>query len=195
MIRGALARPTALGIRALDYKILSHPGHDGGVRKGGAQLLGVGRSFFQHGLLLLDHEGSGAHVGAVELEAQLDGQLSARWGDAAKAIVIDPEVDAWMWGAEPHLRSLLDWTFQEGIREWLVGEAFGFTDAGKPTRPKEAFEAACRRARMPRSSEQYRYVAERISLQRCEDPAFQRLRAAIVGWFATPDIGGTAGAA
>jgi hypothetical protein len=124
---------------------------------------------------------------AQDLEAELDSQLAAAWGDAAKAIVVEPEIDAWMWGNEAHLRELLEWKFPEGIRDWLVTQGFVFTDNGKPQRPKEAFEAASRRANKPRSSRQYRLNAERVSLQRCDDPAFQRLRATCLQWFGITD--------
>jgi hypothetical protein len=147
----------------------------------------VERRAFRCGLLLLDHEGSGTAGRAQDLEAELDQQLATAWGDAAKAIVVAPEIDAWMWGNETHLRALLDWDFPEGIREWLVSQGFVFSGNGKPERPKEAFGAACRRARTPRSSGQYRSIAERTSLQRCEDPAFQRLRAACLRWFCLPE--------
>ncbi len=184
-VRGALSRPEALGIRTLDFEVLVEQGRDGGVRRRGSQLLGVQHGRFSHALLLLDYEGSGSPVGPVELEAQLDGSLRALWGDRAKAIVIYPEVDAWMWGAETHLRSAVDWRFSEGIRAWLESQSFVFAPDGKPLRPKEALTAAFRRAQVPRSSALYEQVARNISLTRCTDEAFLRLRSSVVRWFGT----------
>ncbi len=43
-LRGALNRPEALGIRPITVEFLVHPGRDGGVRKGGAELLALKRS-------------------------------------------------------------------------------------------------------------------------------------------------------
>ena len=116
----------------------------------------------------------------------MDNALSVKWGGRAKAIVIDPEVDVWMWGAETHLRSMVGWRFSEGIRPWLVSQSFAFTADDKPARPKEALEAAFRRAQTPRSSARYEQVAKRISLTRCRDEAFLRLRASVVEWFGAP---------
>lgn len=181
-VRGALSRPEALGIRQIDFQVLVEQG-DGGVRRRGSQLLGVQQARFSHALLLLDYEGCGSDVAPVELEAQLDSALSVMWGDRAKAIVIDPEVDVWMWGAETHLRAMVDWRFPGDIRRWLLSQSFAFTADGKPVRPKEALEAAFRRAHNPRSSARYEQVAQRISLKRCKDPAFLRLRASVVEWF------------
>jgi hypothetical protein len=183
-VRGALSRPDALGIRSIDFDVLVDQGRDGGVRRRGAQVLGVQRLRFAHALLLLDYEGSGSSVSPAALEIQLDQALSDLWGDRAKAIVIDPEVDVWMWGAETHLRSTMDWHFPEGIRAWLASQSFAFTAEGKPLRPKEALEAAFRRAQVPRSSARYEQVTRSISLARCKDDAFLRLRSAVVGWFA-----------
>ena len=114
---------------------------------------------------------------------QLDAALSGSWDNRAKAIVIQPEVDVWMWGAETHLRSTMNWEFDEGIRTWLQAQAFVFEENGKPVRPKEALEAALRHAKVPRSSARYEDVAQRISLANCTDPAFLRLRTALTTWF------------
>ena len=43
----------------------------------------------------------------------------------------------WMWGAETHLRSTMNWNFEEGIGPWLESQSFQFADDGKPTGPKE----------------------------------------------------------
>lgn len=184
-LRGALNRHQALGIRQIDFQIFVEQGRDGGVRVRGAQVLKVVRARFSHAAMVMDYEGSGTDVGPVELEAQLDGALSESWGDRAKAIVIQPELDVWMWGAETHLRSTMNWEFAEGIRSWLEAQAFVFGDNGKPIRPKEALEAAFRRATVPRSSANYEHVAQRISLANCTDAAFLRLRTSLVAWFGT----------
>lgn len=136
-IRGALGRHQALGIRQVGFEILVEQGRDGGVRRRGAQVLNVVRNQYSHAAIVLDYEGSGAEVSPAELEAQLDNALSDSWGGRAKAIVIQPEVDVWMWGAETHLRSTMDWEFDQGIRAWLITQGFEFRDDGKPVRPKE----------------------------------------------------------
>jgi hypothetical protein len=95
-------------------------------------------------------------------------------------------MDVWMWGAESHLRAALGWSFDEGIREWLVDRSFVFDANDKPLRPKEALNTVFRRALVPRSSARYGEVVKAISLTRCKDPAFLRLRQALVSWFGHP---------
>lgn len=184
-IKGGLRRPSAMGIRPVDSEIIVDPGRDGGVRRRGVQLLAFQRRRFAHALLIFDYEGSGSVESAETLEASLDADLAGAWDDRAKAIVIEPEVDAWMWGAETHLRTAVRWQGPPGILEWLEEQRYEFNSAtGKPIRPKEALEAVFRRAGMPRSSAHYAQVAGAISLSRCRDAAFRRLRETLQRWFA-----------
>ena len=184
-IRGAVGRPAALSIRPLTVEFRTHMGRDGGMRSSGVELLARERHRFDKALLVFDHEGSGAtpDQSIHELEAELDGQLAVSWGVNAKAIVIEPELDIWLWGADNVLREVLNWPLQESIRDWLQRQGFQFRDNGKPCRPKEAFEALVRVHRLPRYSALYEKIALRLSLQRCSDPAFLRLRASLQGWF------------
>jgi hypothetical protein len=187
-LRGALNRPAALAIRAVKVEFRTHMGRDGGMRTSGVELLARDRSRFDRALLVFDYEGSGAAPGrsVEELEAALDRQLSVTWGSDAKAIVIEPELDVWLWGADNALREALTWPLQESIRDWLSKRGFAFDNMGKPLRPKEAFEALVVVHKLPRSSALYEKIASRISLQRCSDPAFLRLRKALQGWFGRP---------
>lgn len=59
------------------------------------------------------------------------------------------------------------------------------TDVGaiKPHAPKEAMEAVLRLARLPRSAARYRQLAEKISLDRCSDETFRKLRTTLQTWF------------
>jgi len=183
MIRGAVRRHAALGIRPIDCRIIVEPGRDGGVRSRGTQLLKIERRRYAHATMLLDYEGCGSSRAPEELEADLDAQLYTDWGTTAKAIVISPEIDVWAWGAETHLKEVLGWDSPTPIRHWLQSREFTFTDAGKPTRPKEAFQVVCEEVGLPRSSRHYEALATRLSLTRCQDPAFQRLRHVLTLWF------------
>ncbi len=53
-LKGALARPKALGIRRIEFEFRVHPGRDGGARKSGPEVLALERRRFKHGLLVLD---------------------------------------------------------------------------------------------------------------------------------------------
>ncbi len=183
-LKGALGRPEALGIRPIQFEIRTHPGRDGGTRKTGPELLALQQRQFTHSLLVLDFEGSGTEFdNAQMLEKQLNDRLHSRWKDAGKAIVIEPELDVWMWGSDNAIEQTLDWPAGKSIRVWLQEHGFSFEANDKPTRPKEALEAALQIPNLPRSSALYEKIAGKISLRKCTDEAFKRLRAQLVAWF------------
>jgi hypothetical protein len=183
-LKGALARPGALGIRPIEFEIRTHPGRDGGTRKTGPELLATQRRQYRHGLLIFDFEGSGTDLAdAVALESQMNGRLGNQWKNAAKAIVIEPELDVWMWGSDNAVEVSIEWPTGTSVRAWLREQGFDFDANEKPSRPKEALEAALRVPALPRSSALYQHIASRISLLRCKDAAFIRLRNQLLSWF------------
>ena len=183
-LRGALARHQALGIRPLTVEFLVHMGRDGGVRTTGADILAGEATRFHRALMLLDFDGCGQENEAPSvLEAELGRKLHVAWGERAKAIVISPEVDIWLWGADNSMHDALNWAQVDSVRNWLRGKGFEFNTDGKPLRPKEAMQAVCHVQKQPRSSALYEKITRRISLQNCTDPAFVRLREQLRGWF------------
>ena len=183
-LQGALERPAALGIRPLTYEFRSHMGRDGGVRTTGADVLARETARFNHALMLLDFEGCGQeNDDPLTLESQLDKKLNTAWDGRAKAIVIAPEVDVWLWGNDHLLREILHWPQGDSIRDWLCERGFAFSADGKPLRPKEALDAMRRVHKQPRSSAMYEKVTKRLSLKRCTDSAFIRLRTQLESWF------------
>lgn len=183
-LQGALDRPQAMGVRPFSFEFRSHMGRDGGVRTTGADVLAREAARFSHALMLLDFEGCGQEQDdPLVIEAQLDGKLQRIWDANAKAIVISPEVDAWLWGNDAVLRDALHWPQNGTIRDWLRGKGFEFNADDKPLRPKEALDAMRPVHKQARSSAMYERVTKRISLQNCTDPAFIRVRTQLQTWF------------
>lgn len=182
-LKGALERPDALGIRPVTFDFIVHPEHDPGVLKTGPDIVGLARQRFSHALLVMDFEGSGSADDALALESRLDSRLQAAWQHRAKAIVIEPEVDVWMWGSDNAIRDAVEWPHSGSIREWLGLNGFEFQANDKPLRPKESLEAVLKEANQPRSSALYQQIASKISLRRCTDSAFHRLRQQLIHWF------------
>ena len=184
-LRGALPRSQALGIRPITFDFRVHAGRDGGARSSGADVLRSQRRQFDHALLILDFDGCGAKAGqsALDVEAQLDAELSLVWQDRAKAIVIDPELETWVWGSDNALQTALGWPLQQPIRVWLMEKGYTVGTNGKPDQPKTAFEALVPVHQMPRSSAIYESITSKISLATCQDPAFNRLRQTLQLWF------------
>lgn len=184
-LNGALQRSEALGIRPITFEFLVHPGRDGGARSSGADVLRSVHRQFEHALLIFDFDGCGAKAGqtALDVEAQLDAELSLMWQDKAKAIVIDPELETWVWGLDNALQTALGWPLPQSIRTWLTEHGYSVGANGKPDEPKAAFEALVPVHKMPRSSAIYESITSKISLATCQDEGFRRLKQALRHWF------------
>ena len=187
-LRGGLSRPEAIGIRAVSYEIVVHSNRDPGVRTTGAALANLRRAQFQHALLVFDHEGCGAEENTPdELQQQIEAELQPVWGESARVVVINPEVDVWLWGSDNALAGVLSWPSDKGgIREWLTAQGWQFGQKGKPVRPKEAFEKLREIHKQPRSSSLYETIAGKLSLKNCSDGAFQRIAEILRQWFSPP---------
>ena len=182
-LRGVLGRPASLAIRPIKFDFLSHANHDPGVRKTGAQSLALRRQTSTHALMVLDFEGSGSDLSAAHLRRELDAKLESTWGADARTVVIEPELEAWVWGAENAVKEVFEWGEPIGIRDWLRGRGFTFNEQGKPQRPKNALEELTYSLRRPRSSALFKELAEQLSLKRCEDAAFRHLCNVLTTWF------------
>lgn len=187
-LKGALPRHASLGIRPITFDFLVHSGRDGGVRTTGAAVAALKRRQFRHLMMIFDHEGCGAeNISAADLTNELERTLAASWGNEARVIVIEPEVDVWMWGGDNLLSQLLKWNDERSIREWLREKGYEFDHNDKPLRPKESLEELLKRQSEPRSSSLYERIATRLSLARCKDPAFVRLHKILQFWFPVDD--------
>jgi len=183
-LRGLLSRPQALGIRLPDYTLYVHPERDPGCLRKAAPFLRPYACCFRYALVVLDREGCGRQERTrAELETEIEAGLAgAGWENRAAAVVLDPELEAWIWSDSPEVDRVLGWAELPPLRTWLRSQGFTFS-AHKPDRPKEAVEAALRFVRRPRSSAIFRELAERVSLERCRDPAFAKLRQCLGNWF------------
>ena len=106
------------------------------------------------------------------------------WCERAKAIVLSPELEAWIWSNSPHVDDVAGWkNRQPSLRQWLTERGWLQSGNVKPHKPKEAFQAALREARTQRSSSLYQQIAEKVSLQQCTDSSFQEFRDLLRTWF------------
>ncbi|MHB8628248.1 MAG: hypothetical protein ACYDBJ_13875 [Aggregatilineales bacterium] len=111
-LRGLLSkRQKALEVRPITYDIYPHIQHDPGCRTGSVDFL---RSFvgrYEHALVLFDHAGSGGEARTVEeLQDDLENQLRRNgWGNHARVVVIDPELEIWVWSNSQQVDVCLGW--------------------------------------------------------------------------------------
>lgn len=184
-IEGLLQRPESLGTRPISFEVLPHPERDPGCLLRSPEFL---RSFthrYFHALVLFDREGCGrGRESRSSLEEDLESRLSDDWTERARAVVMDPELEAWFWSDSPHVAEALGWRDRDpDLRTWLEERGFLTSGSIKPSRPKEAVEAALREVRRPRSSAIYGRLASVVSFRRCTDPAFLKLLETLRLWF------------
>jgi len=184
-IQGLLSRWRALSIREIYFKTLVHPRHDPGCFHDSEQVLRPFHRCADHALVLLDGAWDGAPGNASQLQSKLQSCLDNAFGLGwARAVVIDPELEAWVFSGSPHVENVFGWRGrQPSLRQALHQQGYWPSNARKPTRPKEAVEYALRESRTPRSSSLYRKLASIVSLQGCQDRAFLRFRSALQHWF------------
>lgn len=184
-VEGLLSRPEALGIRRPTVRFTVHPQRDPGCFNDAAGPLRVCVPQARHGLVVLDREFDGSSGrSAAELEGLIEGDLAkvapADWG---RAVVIDPELEIWVFADSPHVAEVLGFGMQpEHLRNSLAAAGLWSVGDAKPLDPKKAVEWALRSKDIPRSSSVYRELAKVVGLGRCQDRAFLRLRSLLREW-------------
>ncbi|HSK76644.1 MAG TPA: hypothetical protein VLQ45_09320 [Thermoanaerobaculia bacterium] len=180
------ARRESLGISPVRHQILVHPRRDAGCFHESPAVLEPYCRRAGHALVLFDLEGCGQeHRSAAEVEEDVVSRLSARgWQGRAGGVVIDPELEIWLWSDSPRVDAELSWTGRSlTLREWLRSEGWWQEGDLKPGKPKEALEKVLREVRLQRSSAIYGRLAKRVSLERCRDESFHRLCNLLRSWF------------
>lgn len=184
-IQAVLARPKSLGIRALSSRILVHPQKDPGCYSTGAELLRTQLRSWQHGLVLFDRAWEGAPSGdreVLERKVQTDlDQMQAGWG---RSIVIDPELEVWLFTDSPRLDEALGWSGRTpDLRAWLRAQGEWPEGMPKPPDPEKAFRKAMYEVRLPAAASLFGAVARTVSLVRCRDASFVALVEQLRSWF------------
>ena len=121
----------------------------------------------------------------MDIEADVEHRLcGAGWSNRCAAVVIDPELEAWIWSASPHVDNELGWHGRDPeLRTWLAKQQFIQPGAVKPNDPKTAMREALRIAQKPLSSRIFSKLAETVGLSRCQDRAFMKLKMVLSDWF------------
>jgi hypothetical protein len=184
-------RQDALRLRALSFEVHPHPRQDPGVYHEAEMFLAPFRQSHCFALVLLDVEFPGSPGAPATIQEEIQKRLDARgWKDRSRVIAIAPEFEAWVWSDSPHVVDILGQT-QAQIRTIATKHDWWPNGAAKPSRPKELLSAVLRASRKgPPSAALFGKLAERVSVQRCADPAFARLRQTLQQWFGSPGFPG-----
>jgi hypothetical protein len=186
-LEGLLGRWRELGIRPIEsWRVIPHPRRDPAVLRESHHFLRPFLHQAKYCLVVFDREGSGGRTRSrEELEKEVQDRLDANgWEKRSSVVVIDPELEAWVWADSPEVGAILGLTPRgQDLNRWMLDRGWRSRPGAKPDRPKEAMEAALFESRTPRSSAIYKMLAERIPFRRCTDPAFEKLRHTLRAWF------------
>jgi hypothetical protein len=123
-VEAILGRAGELGLRlaADDYLVLADGGQDPGVFRRGHESLRSQLNQYHHAILMCDRDGAGAgELTRDAMEAQMETRLAQNgWQERSAAVVIEPELENWIWVDSAHLDNVLGWQGrQPALREWL----------------------------------------------------------------------------
>lgn len=182
------SRNQSLGIHDISQSndIFVHPQRDPGCYNQCVNFLRSFKGVYNYGLVIFDHDGSGQeNKSREEIEFELEQELKqSGWDDRIAVIVLEPELESWVWSDSPHVERILGWENEaSSLREWLVNQNFLESEQIKPDRPKEALEKTLRFVSKPRSSSIYEQLAKNVGFARCQDNSFLKLKEVLQSWF------------
>ncbi len=186
-IRRLLLRTKALGIRQIEFDVNRHFQRDAGCRTDSHNYLKLWQNEFNFAMVIFDLEGCGNEASRINTEDEVQELLNNNgWRDRSSVIVIEPELESWIWSDSPELDEVLGWSNRSiSMREWVRSQTdYWPVDNQKPARPKEAFREVLRELRLQPSASLFDELANRMSVRRCTDPSFQKFKGNLLKWFA-----------
>ncbi|MEW4529410.1 hypothetical protein [Maioricimonas sp. JC845] len=188
-ISALLKRTQSLGIRPIQSRILRHPNRDPGCLNGAAAMLRPYSQRSSRALVVFDRDGCGHRSGSREdIEREVETSLTRNgWNDDdVAAIVIAPELEAWVWSTSPVVDEVLGWHGRlPSLRNWLVSEGVIASRNEKPVDPKSAYRQALRQVGKRHSAALFAGIAQKVSTKGCRDHAFRKLIRVLQNWFRT----------
>lgn len=184
-VRGILKRNESLNIRETSYKVIRHSQNDPGVYRAAHDFLRIYVSEYRYAIVMLDREGCGCADNSINIAQEIQLRLnSSGWDERSHVIVLDPELEVWVWSDSPEVANCIGWNNND-LRRWLRSEGYLLPNANKPQNPKLALENALKIKNRPRSSSIFYKLAENVSFNRCTDPSFQEFKDTLLNWFSS----------
>ncbi len=176
-----------LGTCRFAFTVDRHLGRDSGCRVYAIDHLKPISNRYCRCIVMFDYHGSGTSESRRNTQVRLEKELEDDWNDRVKVIVIEPELEAWVWGDMAALSKCLGWPDGGQLRDWLSKRNLWCQDHAKPRDPKQAMKQATWHAPTRRwhriSGRLFGELAKTTNLNNCQDPAFQELRATLQCWF------------
>ncbi|MGP4097182.1 methylation-associated defense system protein MAD4 [Nonomuraea sp. KM90] len=186
MLRGFFGRDQfhrSLACGAFDFDpsqdIVVAPTKDPGVYSTAHELLRPYEASHHRAVVMLDAAWDGS-PGSPAIYDQVKLKLTGVWDEFA-VVVIDPELEAWIWQDSPHLAEVFK--CPADFRAILAKSGHWPATMKKPPDPKAALDHLRRRYKLKIFNADFRKLAARISVRHCEDAAFNHLCNYLRAWF------------
>jgi len=159
-------------------------GKDPGVWKNAHQLLRTKRLTHERAMIILDNAWDGSpDVEAIERDIS-NNMIASGWPrDRFEVVVIDPELECWIWQDNSHVDEAFGHERPPSLRVRLREASLWPEDQSKPPDPKRAVEMTNSWYRFGAPSAVFNEIASRVSIRGCTDPAFLKMRGALQRWF------------
>ena len=175
-------RRRSLGIRGITYDIDRHPQHDPGIYKRGALYLSTFAEQYYWALVVLDAQWEGT-PGTKDIQKKLTQELAEMgWKGRSKVIVIDPELEVWVWSTSPHVATILGIPF-EHAKELGRENGWWHEKEPKPCQPKLLLDYVLRQEGKSKSASWFGKLAREVGIANCADASFCELKAVLKEWF------------
>ncbi len=188
-MKGLLTRTDSLKIAPVDFEVTRHVNRDNGCRSAAPAHLRPYLNTHRYALVVFDRHGCGSPGSRLEIQRDVEVDLKRNgWNERSKAIVIDPEIEAWIWSDSPAVARALGWGSDfPALRNWLASRSLWTSNRRKPQDPKSAMRKAMEEAgltkRVRRSPTKFHDLATSVDFSRCDDRAFVELLRTLRAWF------------
>jgi len=185
-VRGLLSRCQSMKIRHITFDIIPGLKHDPDVLLRNFAYLRNYQKSHNFALVMLDKKGCGKdQIPRTQLESLIENNMDRNgWRNRNATIVIDPELEIWVWSNSKKVDYILGWSGKTPLlRSWLVEEGYCKSESSKPIDPKFAMRNALRKARKKISAVNFKKLSEQVSLTSCSDPSFHKFQNILKKWF------------
>lgn len=186
VMKALLERHQSLGIRPIEYEVQRHLQRDPGCYKDAARPMQAHLGQYDKAIVMFDKHGcGGGNLAREVIQSEVEGGLARNgWRGRAKVVVIDPELEAWVWAGSNSVAETLRWQKGYGdLKTWLIGRGLWSAGGAKPLHPKAAMKAVLRETKTPHSPALFGELARRTTWRHCQCPAFADLKRALEEWF------------
>lgn len=169
-------------VQGQTFDVFVNSNKDPGVYKEAGPFLNVFVNQYKYALVLTDSAWEGS-PGQAKIKEKIQDDLNQNgWADRSSIIVIDPELEIWVWSSSNEIPVILGQSWEQ-IHKIATKHSFWSPEDIKPHRPKELMDSVLREGRKHRSAALFQKLAEKISLQGCHDLAFRDLKKKLQEWF------------